>query len=388
MGKKNIIAQPSVINAAFNHNPLFVDVWFTENVVNSNSAITYVETGTDLLYIEDSDLQEDERIELRNQGSAAVVKATEPGYFVPALSQSSQIFSKKEIKTSVLGWIFDRPMEAVDYLIGAPAVKKTTDPFTKTISLEFKWDGLLQCNGCFQIANNLFIKLDYIENTCVLFFFTSSDQYFDGLDCRDYTEPDYSLSANDTISILFDDDTILDFKSIKRTSFCCIFHQEDFDAFTQKEIDAVRITFGKSDIDPISMEFENCFFGIFSHMALMLYIKKYLDPIIEVNPNLIFPNRSIGQSNNKQECCFVYLMQDEINGYYKIGISNKPDYRERTLQSEKPSIEMIACKRFPTRKIALSIESALHSAYNQQRIRGEWFKLDDVDVAAIIETLK
>ncbi len=30
----------------------------------------------------------------------------------------------------------------------------------------------------------------------------------------------------------------------------------------------------------------------------------------------------------------------------------------------------------------------MHTAYNQQRIRGEWFKLDDVDVAAIIETLK
>ena len=39
-------------------------------------------------------------------------------------------------------------------------------------------------------------------------------------------------------------------------------------------------------------------------------------------------------------------------------------------------------------KIAMSIESALHSTYNQQRIRGEWFNLSDTDVAAIIETLK
>ena len=47
------------------------------------------------------------------------------------------------------------------------------------------------------------------------------------------------------------------------------------------------------------------------------------------------------------------------------------------------------CKqKYPTRKIAASIESALHTAYSQQRLRGEWFNLTDADVAAIIETLK
>ena len=81
-------------------------------------------------------------------------------------------------------------------------------------------------------------------------------------------------------------------------------------------------------------------------------------------------------------------MKDTTNGYYKIGISNKPEYREKTLQSEKPTIELLTCKKYPTRKIAEAIESALHSAYSQQRIRGEWFNLDDVDVATIIETLK
>ena len=39
-------------------------------------------------------------------------------------------------------------------------------------------------------------------------------------------------------------------------------------------------------------------------------------------------------------------------------------------------------------KIAEAIESALHSAYDQQRLRGEWFNLNEADVAAIIETLK
>ena len=389
MSKKNVIAQSSVIDEAFKNNPHFVDVYFTEYVVNSYSAITYVVPGDELLFIEDADLLDDEKIELREHGYTATVKATETGFFVPALSLSAQIFSKEEISTCVLGWIFEHPIDAVDYLIGTPTVEKKTDPFTKINSLEFEWDGLLQCNGRFQISDNLFIKLDYIDNICVISFFTSADQYFDGLDCRDYSEPSYTLSANDTISILFDDDTILDFKSIKKKSFCCVFHQEDFDAFTQKKIEAVRITFAKSDIDALSMEFANCFFGVYSQLALMLYIKKFLETIVDVHPNYILPDRAIGQlNNNEQGYCFVYLMQDTTNSYYKIGISNNPDYRERTLQSEKPTIEMIACKKYPTRKIAASIESALHTAYSQQRLRGEWFNLDEADVAAIIETLK
>ena len=111
---------------------------------------------------------------------------------------------------------------------------------------------------------------------------------------------------------------------------------------------------------------------------------------MEIHPHYNLPSRIQEATivNKYQEYCYVYLMKDTTNGYYKIGISNNPDYRERTLQSEKPSIEMIACKRFPTRKIAMSIESALHTAYSQQRVRGEWFNLGDVDVAAIIETLK
>lgn len=389
MSKKKVIAHSSVIDEAFKKSPLFVEVNFTEYVVNSYSAITYVEPGDELLYLEDADLLDDEKIELREQGDTATVKATETGYFVPALSQAAKIFSYKEIKTCVLGWIFERPIDAVDYLIGTPTVEKKTDPFTKTKSLEFEWDGLLQCNGRFRISDNLFIKLDYIDNICAISFFTGADQYFDGLDCCDYSESSYTISANDTISILFDDDTILDFKSIKKKSFCCVFHQEDFEAFTQKKIEAARITFAKSDMDAISMEFANCFFGVYSQLALMLYIKKFLETIVEVHPNYFLPDRTIGQlNNNEQGCCFVYLMQDTTNSYYKIGISNNPDYRERTLQSEKPSIEMIACKKYPTRKIAMSIESALHSAYSQQRIRGEWFNLNDADVAAIIETLK
>lgn len=86
--------------------------------------------------------------------------------------------------------------------------------------------------------------------------------------------------------------------------------------------------------------------------------------------------------------CFVYLMHDISNGYYKIGISNNPEYRERTLQSEKPTIEMIISKKYPIRKIAESIEKALHDTYSKQRLRGEWFDLETKDVEHVKETLR
>ena len=81
-------------------------------------------------------------------------------------------------------------------------------------------------------------------------------------------------------------------------------------------------------------------------------------------------------------------MKDQTNNYYKIGYSKTPEYRERTLQSEKPSIEMICNKRLPSRKIADAFEKALHNAFADKRIRGEWFNLDDNDVAQIVESLK
>lgn len=94
-------------------------------------------------------------------------------------------------------------------------------------------------------------------------------------------------------------------------------------------------------------------------------------------------------SNNiVKGCCYVYLMIDTTNNFYKIGISNHPKYREHTLQSDKPTIELLCAKKFPSRTIAEAIESALHRSYANKRIRGEWFNLDASDIEDIKHTLK
>ena len=68
-------------------------------------------------------------------------------------------------------------------------------------------------------------------------------------------------------------------------------------------------------------------------------------------------------------------MFDANTKYYKIGISNQPKYREKTLQSEKPTIELIKSKQFPSRAIASALEKALHNTYASNHIRGEWYNL-------------
>lgn len=89
-----------------------------------------------------------------------------------------------------------------------------------------------------------------------------------------------------------------------------------------------------------------------------------------------------------EDGCFVYLMADTSNGFFKIGISNNPQYREHTLQSEKPTIELLASKLYPSRTIAEAIEFALHKAFGDKRLRGEWFELSESDVNDIRLTLK
>ena len=71
----------------------------------------------------------------------------------------------------------------------------------------------------------------------------------------------------------------------------------------------------------------------------------------------------------------IYLMKDGSNGYYKIGISDNPQHREKTLQSEKPDIDMVGHWKQTTDQ-----EKAWHCYFSDQRLRGEWFKLTDVQV--------
>ena len=99
-------------------------------------------------------------------------------------------------------------------------------------------------------------------------------------------------------------------------------------------------------------------------------------------------NRELIQSANKKNTKSketlkqrTYILKDNNTGFYKIGKSINPKERERTLQSEKPTIKMV--KEFKT-----DIESKLHKKYNEHRVRGEWFDLNIVQLKYICTNYK
>ena len=69
----------------------------------------------------------------------------------------------------------------------------------------------------------------------------------------------------------------------------------------------------------------------------------------------------------------TYLMKDFFRGVHKIGKSINPQVRERTLQSEVPTIELVHV-------IDEDIEKHLHEKFSAKRIRGEWFNLSINDL--------
>ncbi len=76
----------------------------------------------------------------------------------------------------------------------------------------------------------------------------------------------------------------------------------------------------------------------------------------------------------------TYLMIDG-NNFIKIGRSYSPIIRERTLQSQNPTIKLIAfCEK--------DVEKELHLKYHSKRKRGEWFFLSKVDIKNIIKDFK
>jgi len=113
--------------------------------------------------------------------------------------------------------------------------------------------------------------------------------------------------------------------------------------------------------------------------------KSEWEDIIRLIPKQVFPSKL--KEEKESEECYVYLMYDTKTLCHKIGISSLPDWRERTLQSEKPSIKLVAAKQFVNRRMAASFEKALHDSYSHKRKRGEWFRLDSEDVDELKITL-
>lgn len=91
---------------------------------------------------------------------------------------------------------------------------------------------------------------------------------------------------------------------------------------------------------------------------------------------------AVQRNNGWVSVGFVYLMIDEALGCYKIGFSFEPKHREETLQAQKPTIRLLSSWSGTKRD-----ERMLHARFADSRLRGEWFRLTDTDIAEIEQLL-
>lgn len=332
-----------------------------------------------------------------------VVKSSFDGYGFLLTGWNDAWITKEYAEKKVIGIVCKELDEAIRCLIGPTDCTLTIDPFTQKhqidgifkgyfwklffhgISYDYPYPlGVLSYEDSFmwiEIAYDFFMCFEFREDKGIISFDTGRNSA-------------WNIHKGDTISLLLSGGEILDYtlnkKALEKRRYGFTLYQDDIDALLNSRIVSCRITFADEGRMPLENDFENTVLGDYAHDAIRYYLQTYLDEVHRLVPSYKFPVRKVKRTQTwfGFNWCYVYLMKDTSNGYYKIGISNTPEYREKTLQSEKPTIELLASKQYPTRKIAEAIESALHTAYSQQRLRGEWFKLDDVDVAAIIETLK
>lgn len=157
--------------------------------------------------------------------------------------------------------------------------------------------------------------------------------------------------------------------------------KSDIDTMLNYDFLKLKFDFANGDPSIITRNETNKIKNKYRVVQFKKYVKNFCRALNELGFKWDESNSKKRKELIVKDKCYVYLMIDRTNGFHKIGISNKPQYREHTLQSEKPSIELICAKEFPSRKIAEALESALHKTYENKRVRGEWFDLSKEDIS-------
>lgn len=282
-----------------------------------------------------------------------------------------------------------------------PIVKK--DPFNNKVVLEWKSIGGPSSkyhNLIGEQTGKRFDSRSYITLNNWLFFKLKNDNGLDYISFE-FDIREIKLKTGDSIFFLLSNESVIEFELHKK--FHTIeprvikgvdvpLNQEELRSLSKHEIEKIRVHEKKNNF--------KVDIGISDFIHQWDMYKEYRQYVIrnlfanhlEQVENMIDDYKPITGKRNvindtSDDPCHVYLMKDLANGFYKIGISNEPAYREHTLQSEKPTIELIESKEFPSRKIADSFEKALHDAFDSKRLRGEWFELDESEVEEIKKSL-
>ena len=221
-----------------------------------------------------------------------------------------------------------------------------------------------------------------------------SFSYTDDAYC--YLEIEYILSKEDFLRDFF-------VNTIRyHTPYSCIYKVKDsdidLDAFRMYDTFKEKIEHVRYFYNVLVKLYDSCD-GIITEISedyiekrFTIHTKKWINEMLKDEYIIYLKNinnrKSIesNKQNTKSKAKGIlkqktYILKDNNTGYYKIGKSNNPLNREKTLQSEKPTYNLI--KTFKN-----NIEKDLHNKYIKQRIRGEWFNLNNIQLKYICTNYK
>lgn len=313
--------------------------------------------------------------------------------------QGSSIYQEIPIKSPCSGYVFYDPIgsyrgfrncedgELIATILGNPnevsdkfenEVKVITDDFTGASVIEWVRVCGSKSSKAFRFEG-IYIVLTLLNNKpCIRVIYDGENERYKKGDIFEIL-----LSDSNVLTFILPDNPVRVVGS-KNYKFDCKINIDTIVAM--KNCDVLKIRLRKKDNSSSHILGNNCSFidKTISQILFRRYVEVYDSALTDVG----FQWNDEEISLNSTDPCYVYLMIDTANGYHKIGISNKPEYRERTLQSEKPTIEKVCARQYPSRTIAEAIETALHKAFESKRIRGEWFNLSQDEVEMIKDTLK
>ena len=330
-----------------------------------------------------------------NQNKQFVHYAEKDGYFDKVRNLSDNVAAIYTLNQNELIYIINENDEdrIKAKFINVPDI--SIDDFTQKKIIKWKRVGVGNTEGI--------ISKSVGSNVSFTFSFNNIDGY--DYIIFQFESKELMLAKDDRVSFLFGDNTIIDFLMVSNSYRSSNRHgtklfenrvlitDQELQHFESKQFAKWKVTSKKQNLEVIGGEEGIQLYKAHSNLVTVIrkLAKEYRE-LVRVTIADYKPNEEKVESELTEpivdEECYVYLMIDTINLYHKIGISNKPGWREKTLQSEKPTIELLASKKFINRKIAASFEKALHETYSNKRIRGEWFQLDLKEIKEIETTLR
>lgn len=94
----------------------------------------------------------------------------------------------------------------------------------------------------------------------------------------------------------------------------------------------------------------------------------------------LFENINLADINNTEESDIGYVYLVKLDKHYKIGISINPEERLKEFTLLPYPLEEVCIERVKGYK---NIEQELHRIFENKNVRGEWFELNQEDIAFI-----